>query len=297
MAILKLYPNGITGGKPGKNNNFQKRGNTKGWTPSVSRRMTKFLYSVGIPSLTGSGFSFTFTIKDCPPTAKDWASLVHKLTTIRFKRMGAVRYQWLTEWQRRGVPHLHGCVYFDNPTQANQLISHWIDLASEFNPHFKCQNVKPIYDDVGWYKYLSKHCVRGVVHYQRNSNNIPEQWKTNTGRMWGKGGDWGVAEPTTFDLDSSSFARFRRIIRGYRKAKARSEFQDIVTHILIKGSCDSHRFLSAKANIAKARRLLKSNNPKISDIRGINEFFDYDDGFRILLHLKNDYSQSEIEQV
>lgn len=297
MAILKLYPNGLTGGKPGRNNNFQRRGNTNGWTPSVSRRMTKFLYSVGIPSLSGSGYSFTFTVKDCPSTPKLWSDIVHNLTTKRFKRMGAVRYQWLTEWQRRGVPHLHGCVYFDSPTNSSELIFQWLSLASDFNPDFRCQNVKSIYDDLGWYRYLSKHCVRGVCHYQRNSENIPKQWKDKTGRMWGKGGDWGVTEPTTFDLDSKSFSRFRRVIRSYRKAKARSEFQDIINHLLEKGSIERDRFLSAKRNICKARRLLKSNNSKISDIRGINEFFDYEDGLRILLHLKNDYLQSEIEQV
>lgn len=290
MAIIKLYNNGITGGKPGRNiTNHQKRSNTKGWSPAVSRRMTKWLYSVGIPNLTGSGYSFTFTVKECPPSPSDWSDLVHNLTTKRFKRLGVVRYQWLTEWQSRGVPHLHGCVYFDNEVSHHKLIALWIDLAKRYGAKIQSQNVKPIYDDIGWYKYLSKHAVRGTLHYQRNNANIPPEWNGITGRMWGKGGDWGVTEPLTFELDNLSWARFKRIIRSYRKAKSRAHFQ---SQSVLQ---DPYKWLMAKRNISKSRRILKSSSKTLSEIRGVNEFFDYDTAIKIMLHLST-YKKSEIIQ-
>lgn len=293
MAVLKLYPNGITAGKPGLNTNIQKRGLTQGWTPAVSRRMTKWLYSVGIPKLTGSGYSFTFTIKDCPPTSEDWKKLVFRLAK-RFDRLSSIRLHWLTEWQRRGVPHLHGCVYFDNENvTSSRIVDCWIECSKQYSPSRLSQNVKPIFDETGWYKYLSKHAVRGVIHYQRNSKNIPAEWKGNTGRMWGKRGDWGVTEPISFNVDNKSYNRFRRIIRNWRKSKARDDFEQIYNQLLRTYKCDSYKFEQALKNIGRSRRLLKSNNRKVASVRGINEFFDHDTAMTILLHLSS-YEDSDI---
>ncbi len=275
LATLQLYNNGMTAGKAGRNNNDKfndvdyifehlnktgtvpkaaKRGETQGWNPAVSRRMTQWLYSVGIPHLTGSGYSFTFTIKDCPPIAQDWAKLV-KALAMRFKRRGVVRYHWLTEWQSRGVPHLHG-----------------------------------------WFKYLSKHAVRGVQHYQRNSDNMPKEWKGHTGRMWGKGGDWGVQKPMRFDLDDKSYCRFRRIVRAWRKSKARCEHEAIMSELLRTYQVDAYRLQQSKRNIIRARSLLKSHDRKVANVRGVNEFFGLDESIRIAVHL-NSYDDAIVEQL
>ncbi len=281
--------------KRAKRDKAPKRGETQGWNPAVSRRMTQWLYSVGIPQLTGSGYSFTFTVKDCPPSAQNWAKLV-KALAMRFKRRGVVRYHWLTEWQSRGVPHLHGCVYFDSMITNDAIIDLWVDVARQYNPLHKSQNVKPIYDDVGWFKYLSKHAVRGVQHYQRNGDNMPKEWKGHTGRMWGKGGDWGVQKPMRFDLDDKSYCRFRRIVRSWRKSKARCEHQTIMSELLRTYQLDAYRLQQSKRNIIRARSLLKSHDRKVSNVRGVNEFFGLDESIRIAVHL-NSYDDAIVEQL
>lgn len=268
MAILKLYNNGLTFAKPGLNNQPPKRGVTKGWTQGVSRRMTQWLYSVGTDKLTGYGYSFTFTVRNCPPSSSDWSKLVHNLTK-RLKRLGATRYHWLTEWQRRGTPHLHGCIYFESEISPLSLMSLWVDLASSYEPNIKSQNVKSIYDDMGWYKYLSKHCVRGVMHYQRNPENIPKEWKTNTGRMWGKGGDWFTKEADKIKIPNELYYKVRRVIKNYRVAKARDELSKEINKVILN---KPNQFSQKIRDLKRARVLFKSNNKKLSNVRGGSEF-------------------------
>ncbi|WP_213058401.1 rolling circle replication-associated protein, partial [Escherichia coli] len=113
MATLKLYHNGLTAGIPPMKNNHEraKRGEVKGWSKSASRNNTKFLRSVHVPDLTGAAVAFTLTIRDCPPSSEDWKILRENFIK-RLRRAGMVRLHWLTEWQQRGVPHLHGIAYF-----------------------------------------------------------------------------------------------------------------------------------------------------------------------------------------
>jgi hypothetical protein len=195
------------------------RGETCGWTKSASRSNTRFLYSVDSDKLTGYGYAFTFTVKDLPPTPGDWEKLRQKMVH-RLRRMGFTRLHWLTEWQRRGVPHLHGCVYFEEPLTTEQfhdLPRHWVESAKEFNPSIQAQNVKEITSAIGWLEYLSKHAARGVYHYQRNGK--PKSWN-KTGRMWGKSGKWETRMTET-DISMVEFHKLRRLCRNWRVADSR----------------------------------------------------------------------------
>ena len=84
----------------------------------------------------------------------------------------------------------------------------------------------PINDAIGWFQYLSKHAARGVKHYQRTAENIPEGWKSKTGRVWGKGGHWPLREAIRVNLQDQhgdgGFFAFRRLCRSWRISDARA---------------------------------------------------------------------------
>lgn len=246
-----------------------KRTEVEGWTDASTRRNTRFLYSVDERSLTGHGFALSLTIRDCPETAEDWKRL-REMFFMRLRRMGMIRAHWLTEWQRRGVPHMHAAVWFDeglrqrDPFALATIPDHWCALAAPYGGGRKGQNVQEISDSIGWFKYLSKHAVRGLGHYQRSSDNIPPGWK-KTGRMWGHLGDWPTVEPTRYSLDNSAFWAFRRMVQRWRLADARA-------------SGDLHRLRSA-------RRMLQSSDQSAGSVRGVGEWIGTDMTQAFLRHL------------
>lgn len=296
MPVLKAYQHGLTAGIPPRENNHlrSKRGECEGWTHSSTRSNTRFLYSVEEPNLTGQGFAITLTLRDCPESHDDW----HKLRRAyfeRLRRMGLIRAHWLTEWQRRGVPHLHCAIWLPEPETRTEslvgdyrgydsritrygvyelwrlqvdLVGHWLSLAGSRGALPRSQTVEPIYDSVGWFKYLSKHAARGLSHYQRSPENIPEGWR-KTGRMWGHLREWPTREPIRLELDKPGFYAYRRIVRNYRVADARADGQ---------ASGKWRRFV-------QARRMLHCNDPKLSAVRGISEWIELEVNLQITGHL------------
>lgn len=254
MPIITVYQHGLTSGTPPMRNDHKraKRDKVRGWTSKTARSNTSFLRSIVLNDLSGQGIAFTLTVKDCPQTHADWHKSV-KAMLMRLSRMGAIRYHWVTEWQKRGVPHLHGVAYFpDSDTRRSitiqsEIIQAWLHVASKYNGLGRGQNCKPINDSLGWLQYLAKHASRGAHHYQRSALNIPVGW-LHTGRMWGKGGDWPIAEPMKFDLDREANFAYRRVLRGYRIAQARDE--------------------GNPRGIVSARRMLKCNLRTLSEVRG-----------------------------
>lgn len=234
------------------------RGAVGGWTAASSRRNLRFLWSVDVNQLTGTGWSFTLTVRDCPPTPKDWAEWCR----VYWKRLfdaGAIRLHWVIEWQRRGCPHLHGSVYFPSAmTRAeveNVIIDGWC-YRNPYGPGRRQQRSLPIYDAIGWAQYVAKHAARGVQHYQRSPENIPPQWQGRTGRMWGHRGDWPLSEPVRLHLEGSGgdrgFFAFRRLVRSYAAAKA------YVTGDL--------------AGVRYARSMLKANSRDLGEVRGVSHW-------------------------
>lgn len=250
MPVVTVYQHGqCSGTAPMRNDHVRaKREDVTGWTAKSARSNTRFLQSVSLDSLTGAGFAFTLTIRDCPENHDAWQKL-RKAYTMRLQRAGMIRLHWVTEWQRRGVPHLHGVVYFpetiSNPVAA--IEGNWLDLASKYTAAPWSQNSKPITDSLGWLQYLAKHAARGAGHYQRSSENRPASWN-KTGRIWGKWGEWDTREPLRFDLEKSGNFAYRRLIRGYRRAAARDTGNGLT--------------------IRSARRMLKCNNRSLSEVRG-----------------------------
>ena len=202
------------------------RGEVQGWSPGATRRNMAFLMGVEVEKLTGAGCTFTLTVRDCPATADDW----HKLRRAFEKRMlraGMIRMHWVTEWQRRGVPHLHGVLWFEGKCHdLAAIVNAWTAVAGTRGASPRGQHARPLDNAIGWFRYLSKHAVRGVKHYQRTIDNIPAGWQKKTGRVWGKVGDWPTREAIRVNLQNEHgdgwWFAFRRLCRAWRVADARA---------------------------------------------------------------------------
>lgn len=282
MRTLKLYRHGMTmGTPPAKNNHLRAvRGAVGGWSASSTRNNIAFLRSVVETDLNHVDgvelvpLALTLTIRDCPPTSEHWTKLRNAYIE-RLRRLGMVRMHWVTEWQRRGVPHLHCAVWFNSKDEwlAARVIQSWCSLVADYGANPISQHVTPIYDSVGWSQYVSKHCARGVSHYQRSPENIPEAWQQKTGRVWGKVGHWPTQDKIDFRIESKAFHITRRILRGWRIADARS---DIHNHV--KGG---------RRRLVQARGMLRQNERNLSDVLGASEWVDENTILSVLYWLKS----------
>lgn len=289
--MLNIYSNGITLGVPPSKHALPtgKKTAPVGWSDSSTRSNTVFLYSVDSPSLSGYGYAFTFTLRDLPPTPKDWSNIRDKFFK-RLSRLGLIRYHWVTEWQRRGVPHLHGCLYFSDPLGLHGLKSikrAWCECVGKYYALQKGQDIKPIDSAVGWLKYLAKHGSRSKHHYQRTSK--PDAW-VSSGRVWGKGGDWPTRH-TEHELSIKAFHRFRRLVKRWRLADARTPV-DILNAsggIFAAVGSDLWNEISSKykvprnyRRIRQAKRCLLSGDRASSSVRGMSEWIPEDLAFRMI---------------
>lgn len=262
MSTISGYQNGCTAHTPNGGVSMHeraKRATVTGWTRETVRRHTKWLYAVNTADLTGEGYAVTLTVKDCPESSERFHSM-RRAWVRRVERMGSVRIHWVIEWQRRGVPHMHTAVYFDQaltPKEKFQLVQHWIDVSEPYGAQHLGQYLLPITGAGGWLQYLSKHAARGAAHYQRQGK--PSGWE-KTGRLWGHIGSWPVDEPMRFDVPQAAFFRYRRLVRAWRLADARSE-ADPVTRA---------------RRVRSARGMLRCNDRQLSECRGISEWIGQD---------------------
>lgn len=290
--MLRIYSNGITAGLPPKTvsqHERVKRSDCSGWSETATRNNTAFLYSVNSTELNGYGYAFTFTVKDLPDSPDDW----HRLRDVflkRCRRAGMIRYHWVTEWQKRGVPHLHGCIYFPDPLSWNevqQLSKAWCDVAKPYGSLYKGQQIKPIESSLGWLKYLAKHGSRSSYHYQRSSK--PVEWDS-TGRVWGKGGDWPTRE-TVVDLTIEQFHQFRRLAKSWRKADARTPLKIVDAD----GKTLNPDFLGIPYDklprngrrITQARKMFNRGDKDISRLIGVSEWIPEAIAFRMIESVMN----------
>jgi len=246
-----------------------KRGTVQGWSEGATRRNTAFLRSIREDQLNdGPGYALTLTLRHCPATPAEW----HKLRRTwekRMSRLGMIRLHWVTEWQKRGVPHLHAAIWFPDPYTAQKAITAWVDVAAPYGASERGQHLRMIDGPIGWFQYLSKHASRGVKHYQRNPEGIPPHWQGNTGRIWGKSGEWPISAPSRINLQNErgdrGFFAFRRLVRSWRTADAR-------------GKGDARRAYYA-------RTMLRCHVLENSRIRGLSEWIPQDVQYAMLGNL------------
>lgn len=285
--LVSAYRNGVTMGTPPTTPNREpaKRGEVVGWSAAAVRRHTKWLYSVDAGALGAGGWAFTLTLRDLPADAAAWQS-VRRAFIKRMERAGAIRFHWVTEWQRRGVPHLHGVVYFAGESRALDgldpvaaIVASWLAAASAYRPSWRSQHVEAVAGPLGWLQYLSKHAARGVAHYQRQGK--PAGWE-KTGRLWGYGGSWPIDEPMRFDLDRAGGFRLRRLVRSWRVADARAALRRQELHPARDPELQAERLRAARRRVRSARRMLRCSDPRLSAVRGASEWVSEDTTAQLL---------------
>jgi hypothetical protein len=195
MANVKVYPSGITAYQPSAHPRTPPpKSDICGWSKNSTRSLIRWLYTVDAAKVDGTLASFSVTLRSSPPTPNDWKRINQRFFRLLSSK-GIASIFWLTEWQRRGVPHLHGIVVLPRQDLLPVVTASWLSSASQFEPQRHCQDAKLIYDSQGWCEYLAKHSARGVANIQRHSSRIPPEWKGRTGRMWGHRGHWPTAPP------------------------------------------------------------------------------------------------------
>jgi len=157
MAVLTVYPNGMKAGiAPAPSDHVRaKRDKVGGWSEKSTRSNLEFLRSVLIDRLDGLGHAFTLTVRTCPDSPEKWAAM-RKAYFMRLQRGGCVRLHWVTEWQKRGVPHLHGMAFFPQPADdreyslQNRLVRHaWLAVVNDAMTEESSQHVNPIETALG----------------------------------------------------------------------------------------------------------------------------------------------------
>jgi hypothetical protein len=221
VAVIRIMPNGLTASMPreGPLEDPVKRGIIGGWSKQTTQRMRRWFYGVDGAALDGFGLALSLTVRILPPTPGDWRD-TREAFFDRMRRDGLIRGQWLTEWQRRCVPHMHGALYLPKGgLEVRQgVLDHWLAVASRWGAEAQGQTVKRIDGLPGWFRYQAKHSARGVRHYQRA--NRPEAWQGSTGRMWGVLGEW-PSRASVLEVDNETFWRLRRRMRSWLIADAR----------------------------------------------------------------------------
>lgn len=277
MPVVTLYRHGVSMGVPPMTSTHKraKRDVVNGWSAGATRRNLRFLYSIDERGLTGEGFAVTLTVRNCPETPQDWQYAINQYFKYLARRLSSsghtlLRYHYVVEWQRRGVPHLHAAIYTTPGVTtlwvvSSLFLSSWMPYGSKFGCSESAQHFAPIHDAIGWCQYVAKHAARGVKHYQRSSTNIPTAW-TKTGRMWGKGGDWPIKEPVRFEVDNRGYHTLRRWARSWRKADARMDIQ--------RARDDPRKLRDARRRIQSARHALRCPDRPLSTVRGVSDWID-----------------------
>ena len=266
MPVVSVYANGssasvLSGVTPAKNS----RGNAQGWSVGSARRNDHFLQSIHFEQLTGEPWAITFTIPSADagkgdlPDSHEFHNMLQAVLK-RVKALGAVRWHWVIEMTSKKTPHIHMSVWLAESSKEFELKlrQSWgrIALRHGLLVSQRAQCVKKM-SSSGWAQYCSKHGARGVKHYQREREALPEGWRDRPGRMWGYGGDWpSPAErlPERRELGKRAFWRYRRLVRAWCLANARKTKNEKLR----------------KKYICQAKRMLRVNLQSLGEVKPIN---------------------------
>lgn len=228
------------------------RGDVGGWSKDSARRNSEFLFSIREDVLAEHlSLWVTLTVRDCPATAADWHRRRRALYDY-LRHNGMKWWHWLTEWQRRGVPHLHTLIVLEG-NQAlyhmqarNGLVNEWLRINADLGVSTRAQRVSLVNYPAGIKLYQAKHGVRGLRHYQRAPENIPDGWRGRTGRLWGASRDFPVQPPRRWRLSGAEFERARRNL-------ADQAFRELLAKGLLKPEDYSDHMADAEQRLSAAK--------------------------------------------
>jgi hypothetical protein len=214
----------VSGGLPGSNGGEGGRDGGErilGWSKQSAARNARFLQSVDLARLDGRGIACTFTVKDVPETFDHWQVIVLGLLRWVGNRPGWICTHCATEWTKAQRPHLHLWAQgdWDAVRVAELAEDWWLDHTRHLGTMDRGQWARPIKVKLrlNWAMYTAKHAARGVGHYQRERELIPEGWD-RTGRMWAKRGAWPVAEDK-LEVDDEDWWHLRRVLARLARSR------------------------------------------------------------------------------
>ena len=263
MPNVYAMPYGVSGSLGGGCNPCPERRSPyiDGWTDGTAKRHQLLLMCMVIRKLRRKGYlvvAFTHTVRDCPPTAAAWQATIDRWLKS-LDRVGVAGVHCFTEWQRRGVPHLHGILVVPRGLDGSKWLPQvmggglWLRAAGRWGAlnarrdGFRAQTVKYITSEKGWIRYCAKHAHRGVHHYQRARENQPLEWRHGTGRMYRTRGVLGEKSRRKISMLPEHIYQLRRRMRGYRLAEVRRAV----------GSRDRFAAAASRVQVSAARRMLR----------------------------------------
>ena len=191
--------------------------------------------------------AFSGTVATWPPDPPAFHSAINRwLSGLR--RAGVVHYFWVMEFQRRGHPHFHACLFFPSLPVLARIRNLWLSAAAEFGASFSAhlcpeeilfgRSARPCIRHIKgmkeWTGYMGKtflHAMRSYDHSQRSYNvaDAPVGWNENTGRVWGSNRAFPLGSACKYDNDFFSpdvFKLFARLVRRWRYSKIRDAVND-----------------------------------------------------------------------
>lgn len=248
---------------------------TKGWTVNVARRNEQRLQQIDFDAVEGFSAFVTLTMPSGQMSDVS-AAMFHgwlKRWLQFMKRHGLVHYYWILEFQASGNPHLHVLVWLDHEPDALEqykALRSWVGILNKSGVGARIQGQIWEAIDVGGelvvdgekvpahpervLMYLAKHAARGVAHYQRQIENMPDDWQYRSGRVWGHDRGLPLRAQQDVECDYPTFHRFRRLVRRWRCSEAQA-IKDLERRRTV---------------ISQARRCLKCSRPDISPYRGVS---------------------------
>lgn len=260
---------------------------TKGWTPNVARRNEQRLQQIDFDGIDGVPAFVTLTMPSGQMgevSAADFHGWLKRWIQY-MKRHGMSHYYWILEFQASGNPHLHVLVWLDHdcdPLEQYKALRSWVGILNKSDVGARLQG--QIWEDIDVggelvvdgervpahpervLMYLAKHAARGVAHYQRQIENMPDDWQYRSGRVWGHDRGLPLREQEDVETDYPTFHRFRRLVRRWRLAEAR-------------GIKDAER---RRAAILQARRSLRCSRRDVSPYRGVSAWLPADVASQLL---------------
>lgn len=267
--------------------NQPERTATKGWTANVARRNEQRLQQIDFEGIEGFPAFVTLTMP-AQQMGDVSAAMFHgwlKRWLQFMKRHGMLHYYWILEFQASGNPHLHVLSWLDHDWDALEqfkALKSWVGILDKSGVGARIQGQAWENIDVGGelvvdgekmpahpervLMYLAKHAARGVAHYQRQIENMPEDWQYRSGRVWGHDRGLPLREQEDVECDYPTFHRFRRLVRRWRLSEAQ-------------GIKDAER---RRAAILQARRSLRCSRRDVSPYRGVSAWLPADVASQLL---------------
>lgn len=198
--------------------------------------------------------TLTMPAKDMPRvSAKDFHAWLNR-SLVHARRVGVAHYYWIVEFTAAGTPHIHMTIW-THPIVPDAkvvlLAAYWVDMLDEadIKASLKAQDIHRLEPERrgpgDWLMYQAKHASRGVAHYQRAIESMPENWRENSGRMWGHDRGLPLKPELKIVLNNPAWYWMRRRIRAWCLADARRKTDPV----------------KRRRGITAARRMLRCPDP------------------------------------